>query len=983
MDYCDNMATALSRTENDRSEDVTPHDSVSQCGSRISSTSVKSARLKVAIRRAVLQAEADSIVEETKLHKKKLQLRAELLAQEERQLQVMKQLRIAEAEERELVASSSDSVRSGGANQGPYTSAHLQQPAQHQGASMARLQLSTEECSASVQDVVRPATPESFSLDGWNWPHVRSPWRESVVREGRAVSSFAGCGSRLDTFPPPGPRQDMWDAPVKGAQGAPPLATYSRHNKSQSGERFADNRVAVSSSGDWNYGTLFQSLGSHQDTRGAPVKGARGDSPFHFAQHANSQPLESAAVGRTANSHAGGGFYRIPSSPLGPLQDMRDVPVQGTQGDNPLHLVSRPDECTKTYRENQSFAGGGIRMSPPLPLEMRHMSVGSAPGGAPRISSSHYISSQPGENYVTNQTAVPKTTGEIHLKSSSLPGTGQEMGRTAVGDAPGNNPYISSKLLSDQGNVNGTATVFMADRKISQGAFPPSVLRQPPRNKLESGVCNDQLYNGDIPKATSRSAGLDSSRSNENLEKQQRALFHSLHLPKLELPTFNGDPLQYWNFIRAFDNTVGNVESSDAAKLARLLMYCEGRARRTIEGCSVMEPSAGYRYARKMLKDRFGDNFTISEAWIQKVVHGDQIRGTDSLALRDFSDDIKLCQETLKAMDMINEIDTQRSIVRVVEKLPNFLQARWRKQATSYKRIYGQYPHFDKLVDFITEAADEANDPLFGGHAGDKYKQNNKRRALEKSAKHSSGGTFYASTTGDVKSVQAGLKSKSSSKNCVLCKEQHKIWTCLKFNRMPVRERWTLVKKHKLCFICLSDDHSRQNCKWNKLCDIDHCGKGHNRLLHEQIKHHQAKKPTHGDEQIERETIPTAPPECAVDATLTTVEKRRAHPSFAMRTVPVKIKNKNRILIVNALLDEASSRTFINSDVANELGMDGEYEELHVSTLNDSDTMIKTTNVKFTLSSMDGKTAADVSAYTVKDITGNMTITDWCMEKKN
>ena len=44
----------------------------------------------------------------------------------------------------------------------------------------------------------------------------------------------------------------------------------------------------------------------------------------------------------------------------------------------------------------------------------------------------------------------------------------------------------------------------------------------------------------------------------------------------------------------------------------------------------------------------------------------------------------------------------------------------------------------------------------------------------------------------------------------------------------------------------------------------------------------------------------------------------------ALRTVSVVLKNGNRKMVVNAVLDDASTTTYINSDVATELGLQSE-----------------------------------------------------------
>jgi hypothetical protein len=42
-----------------------------------------------------------------------------------------------------------------------------------------------------------------------------------------------------------------------------------------------------------------------------------------------------------------------------------------------------------------------------------------------------------------------------------------------------------------------------------------------------------------------------------------------------------------------------------------------------------MEPEAGYHKAKHMLKQRFGNDYLIAEAWINKVTEGKSIKATE------------------------------------------------------------------------------------------------------------------------------------------------------------------------------------------------------------------------------------------------------------------------------------------------------------------------------------------------------------------
>jgi len=57
---------------------------------------------------------------------------------------------------------------------------------------------------------------------------------------------------------------------------------------------------------------------------------------------------------------------------------------------------------------------------------------------------------------------------------------------------------------------------------------------------------------------------------------------------------------------------------------------------------------------------------------------------------------------------------------------------------------------------------------------------------------------------------------------------------------------------------------------------------------------------------------------------------------IALRTVAVYLKNGNRTVKVNALLDDASTRSYINNDVTAELGLEGKPEQLTVQVLDNN-----------------------------------------------
>ena len=61
-------------------------------------------------------------------------------------------------------------------------------------------------------------------------------------------------------------------------------------------------------------------------------------------------------------------------------------------------------------------------------------------------------------------------------------------------------------------------------------------------------------------------------------------------------------------------------------------------------------------------------------AWIKRVTVGHVISHKDCDGLREFADEIRNCDETLKAMGYISEISSQREIFKIFERLPMYLR---------------------------------------------------------------------------------------------------------------------------------------------------------------------------------------------------------------------------------------------------------------------------------------------------------------------
>ena len=201
------------------------------------------------------------------------------------------------------------------------------------------------------------------------------------------------------------------------------------------------------------------------------------------------------------------------------------------------------------------------------------------------------------------------------------------------------------------------------------------------------------------------------------------------------------------------------------------------------------------------------------------------------------------------------------------------------------------------------------------------------------------------------------------NRDCKLCMKPHSLWACEYFKKMDTSSRWDIATKYKVCFRCLNSDHFGRDCPQSRMCGLSGCKSYHSRLLHTDQR-----KPR--DHHITKTKTQT-------EHVMNTQSKTKPEDMIAMRTVPVVLKNGNQTLKVNALLDEASTRTYVNSDVAAKLSLKGVPDELQVNTLNNQQEVLQTTCVKFDLCSLDGNVRKQVSAHTVNKVTGDLQVVDW------
>ena len=178
----------------------------------------------------------------------------------------------------------------------------------------------------------------------------------------------------------------------------------------------------------------------------------------------------------------------------------------------------------------------------------------------------------------------------------------------------------------------------------------------------------------------------DSVLSEDVLDRIASTIKQGFALPKPELSIFDGNPLEYWNFIKSFETSIERNAVNESEKHMYLPQYTSGEAKKTIKSCLVMDSSVGYQTARKLLEERFGHPFTIASMYVAKLTEGPPLKASDRVGLLAFADQLKDCERTLESIGYLDEISSADNLRRIVQRLPFLLRTKFVEVADSIQQ---------------------------------------------------------------------------------------------------------------------------------------------------------------------------------------------------------------------------------------------------------------------------------------------------------
>ena len=400
----------------------------------------------------------------------------------------------------------------------------------------------------------------------------------------------------------------------------------------------------------------------------------------------------------------------------------------------------------------------------------------------------------------------------------------------------GANAKAESKFLPPDGLQNRTLS-----------CFPPPVFVS--KDKQEGAKSKPEKIPNE--RSVSSSSSKDSGKSGlsdqayqilvqqnpvmEEFVKQQETL------PRRHVPVFDGNPLEYCTFIRAFETVIEAKEPDYSGRLYYLEQHTSGRPQEIVRSCLYMVPKEGYEKAKGLLERRFGQKHKIAMACLDQVTNGPRIKGEDAESLEGFSILLSSCTNTLRSIVYSNKIESPDNMRKIINRLPTRLQAKWRETADRILNVDQREICIEDISNFVEQKSRSLGNPIFGKlPCMEKEASVNKEKRLKPrndkpgSKKLSLATIFEKNPDSQVRPVSSSTGSKfalaETAKDCLFCRASHHLSDCSDFAKASNQDRFDFVMKKRLCFACLRVGHQSRGCQKRKPCH--HCGGPHATVMH-------------------------------------------------------------------------------------------------------------------------------------------------------
>lgn len=428
----------------------------------------------------------------------------------------------------------------------------------------------------------------------------------------------------------------------------------------------------------------------------------------------------------------------------------------------------------------------------------------------------------------------------------------------------------------------------------------------------------------------SRERGLD--RLTDVLEKL--ALRKPPSRQSSELPIFSGALGEWLPFKATMRDSTVLHRFSPAENIVRLRSCLRGEARQTVS--ALLYTATDPQIIMRTLEQCYGRPEMIIDNALEEVKKLPRLGSTAS-ELNAFAIKLQNIVTTISCLDDRGYLRNPMLTRQVTEKLTPHLKSKWCDYAEDFPQP--REAELATLSRFLMREADRAMRHAFSTSA-----------QKEKSTTITPRPQDHHPRVNDRKSKVVYAATEDQKTECFCCGAEHITTECKKLKAMPVEKRWEWAKEIRICFRCLNSKHRRFRCK-KKACGVKECRRPHHALLH-----------------AEGEAVESTPTteESVVTASAHATTGRN---KVLLKVCPITVRTESGSEIkTHALLDEGSTITLIDNQLATMIGARGPKRALNVIGVTSSNREPDSQLVNLSIKGTNRKEYHSVNARTVKNL---------------
>uniref|UniRef100_A0A336LWI0 CSON002273 protein n=1 Tax=Culicoides sonorensis TaxID=179676 RepID=A0A336LWI0_CULSO len=389
------------------------------------------------------------------------------------------------------------------------------------------------------------------------------------------------------------------------------------------------------------------------------------------------------------------------------------------------------------------------------------------------------------------------------------------------------------------------------------------------------------------------------------LPNQEFPILNTYHLAarqslSKDLPLFHGYTDEWPIFISSFKRTTEICGFTDDENIIRLEKALKGEARDKV--ASQLTLPSCVSNILKTLEMIYGRPEHILKSQIKHAQNLPNVRMNEMKTLVNLSVAVDNICATMTASNLTNYYNNPFLVDELIEKLPPDYKISWSKFTSRIPTA-----NMIALQEFLHEEAvhackttDLSAEKLTDDHRKFKGRMN--------------------------------VHIEDKNKECIQCNGNcDSLVNCVEFLSLPVSLKWETVKKFKLCRCCLKQHFMRFpfKCREAKTCGLNSCYAKHHRLLHRDAMR--------ANEDHPQEVTPNVPQNNEIPTTQFCGSHLLQLENIHFRYLPVTLTNEKESISIQtfAFLDEGSSGTYMENNLARKLKLTGPRKSLYLKWTNE------------------------------------------------